>query len=125
MHFEPTFSKSDNIDIHSTNAQKKRICLSCLDDMNVHYKLTILKFLNNFSKTNICSKICVCIFLHYHWFSLTAAFLSLRSIVLVELIGLEKLTSSFGLLILFQGSASMAAWPLASKTNQPFKIRSH
>lgn len=43
----------------------------------------------------------------------TAAFLSLRSIVLVELIGLERLTSSFGLLILFQGFASVAGPPLA------------
>ncbi|XP_033758935.1 monocarboxylate transporter 14-like [Pecten maximus] len=43
----------------------------------------------------------------------TAAFLSLRSIVLVDLIGLERLTSSFGLLILFQGIASILGSPLA------------
>ncbi|XP_069115328.1 monocarboxylate transporter 9-like [Argopecten irradians] len=43
----------------------------------------------------------------------TAAFLSLRSIVLVDLIGLERLTSSFGLLILFQGIASILGSPVA------------
>lgn len=41
-----------------------------------------------------------------------AAFVSLRSILLVELIGLDRLTNSFGLLILFQGIASMAGSPL-------------
>lgn len=41
-----------------------------------------------------------------------AAFVSLRSILLVDLIGLDRLTNSFGLLILFQGIASMAGSPL-------------
>lgn len=42
-----------------------------------------------------------------------ACFVSLRSIVLVELLGLEKLTNSFGLTLLFQGSASLVGAPLA------------
>lgn len=42
-----------------------------------------------------------------------ACFVSLRSIVLVELLGLEKLTNSFGLTLLFQGSASLVGSPIA------------
>lgn len=42
-----------------------------------------------------------------------ACFASLRSIILVDLLGLEKLTNSFGLLLLFQGMASMIGSPLA------------
>ncbi|XP_071176744.1 monocarboxylate transporter 14-like [Mytilus edulis] len=45
--------------------------------------------------------------------SCTAAFLALRSIVVVELFGLHRLTSTFGLLILFQGVASVIGSPLA------------
>lgn len=45
----------------------------------------------------------------------SAGFLSLRSIVLVDLIGLDRLTSSFGLLLLFQGIASIAGSPIAGK----------
>lgn len=48
-----------------------------------------------------------------HIFS--AAFLALRSIVVVELFGLHRLTSTFGLLILFQGVASVIGSPLAGK----------
>lgn len=46
----------------------------------------------------------------------SAGFLSLRSIVLVDLIGLDRLTSSFGLLLLFQGIASIAGSPIAGKS---------
>ncbi|ODM93666.1 Monocarboxylate transporter 14 [Orchesella cincta] len=42
-----------------------------------------------------------------------ACFASLRSILVVELLGLAKLTNAFGLLLLFQGIASMVATPLA------------
>ncbi|KAG0716397.1 Monocarboxylate transporter 14 [Chionoecetes opilio] len=42
-----------------------------------------------------------------------AAFASLRSILLVELLGLEKLTNAFGLLLLFQGIAGIFGSPLA------------
>ena len=43
----------------------------------------------------------------------TAVFVSLRSILLVELLGIEMLTKSFGILILFQGIATMVGAPLA------------
>ncbi|ROT63610.1 putative monocarboxylate transporter [Penaeus vannamei] len=42
-----------------------------------------------------------------------AAFASLRSILLVELLGLEKLTNAFGLLLLFQGIAALVGSPVA------------
>ncbi|XP_005109624.2 uncharacterized protein LOC101862144 isoform X3 [Aplysia californica] len=44
-----------------------------------------------------------------------AVFNSLRSILLVELLGLETLTKSFGLLILFQGVAAFIGAPIAGK----------
>ncbi|ESP02007.1 hypothetical protein LOTGIDRAFT_92504, partial [Lottia gigantea] len=44
-----------------------------------------------------------------------AFFVSLRSILLVDLLGLSMLTKSFGILILFQGVASMVGSPLAGK----------
>lgn len=43
----------------------------------------------------------------------TAAFLTLRSIMLIELFGKERLTSSFGLLTCFQGIALLAGYQLA------------
>jgi len=42
-----------------------------------------------------------------------AAFASLRSILLVELLGLEKLTNAFGLLLMFQGIAATFGSPIA------------
>lgn len=42
-----------------------------------------------------------------------SCFASLRSIVIVDLIGLEKLTNGFGLLLLFQGVAATIGAPLA------------
>lgn len=58
----------------------------------------------------MCSEICPTFV-----FLFVAGFLSLRSIVLVDLIGLDRLTSSFGLLLLFQGIASIAGSPIAGK----------
>uniref|UniRef100_A0A1B6LWP0 Major facilitator superfamily (MFS) profile domain-containing protein n=1 Tax=Graphocephala atropunctata TaxID=36148 RepID=A0A1B6LWP0_9HEMI len=43
----------------------------------------------------------------------TSAFASLRSILIVDLIGLEKLTNGFGLLLLFQGVAASIGSPIA------------
>ncbi|PSN31947.1 hypothetical protein C0J52_21417 [Blattella germanica] len=43
----------------------------------------------------------------------TACFASLRSILIVDLMGLEKLTNAFGLLLLFQGIAATIGSPLA------------
>ncbi|RZF46935.1 hypothetical protein LSTR_LSTR011766 [Laodelphax striatellus] len=42
-----------------------------------------------------------------------SCFASLRSILIVDLIGLEKLTNAFGLLLLFQGLAAVVGAPLA------------
>lgn len=42
-----------------------------------------------------------------------ACFASLRTIIIVDLLGLAKLTNAFGLSLLFQGIASMVATPLA------------
>lgn len=42
-----------------------------------------------------------------------ACFASLRSILIVELMGLDKLTNAFGLLLLFQGIAAVIGSPLA------------
>lgn len=53
---------------------------------------------------------CVCT---YNFCFLTAVFVSLRSILLVDLLGIEMLTKSFGILILFQGVATMAGAPVA------------
>ncbi|XP_050296716.1 monocarboxylate transporter 12-B-like isoform X2 [Anthonomus grandis grandis] len=42
-----------------------------------------------------------------------STFASLRSIIVVDLLGLERLTNAFGLLLLFQGVAAMIGAPLA------------
>lgn len=42
-----------------------------------------------------------------------AGYISLTSIILVDLLGLEKLTNAFGLLILFRGAAAIVGTPLA------------
>ncbi|KAK7079334.1 hypothetical protein SK128_021138 [Halocaridina rubra] len=42
-----------------------------------------------------------------------SAYISLSSIILVDLLGLSQLTNAFGLLILFRGSASMVGSPIA------------
>ncbi|CAL1544637.1 unnamed protein product [Lymnaea stagnalis] len=44
-----------------------------------------------------------------------AVFVSLRTILLVDLLGLEMLTKSFGLLILFQGVAAFIGAPIAGQ----------
>lgn len=42
-----------------------------------------------------------------------ACFASLRTIIVVELMGLEKLTNAFGLLMMFQGIATIIGAPIA------------
>ena len=44
------------------------------------------------------------------------AYVGLTSVVLVDLLGLEKLTNAFGLLLLFQGIASLIGPPFAGTT---------
>lgn len=46
-------------------------------------------------------------------FSVSACFAALRSIIAVEMFGVEKLTNAFGLLLLFQGVASIIGSPVA------------
>lgn len=41
------------------------------------------------------------------------AYVGLTSVILVDLIGLDKLTNAFGLLLLFQGIASLIGPPIA------------
>lgn len=43
------------------------------------------------------------------------AYVGLTSVILVDLLGLEKLTNAFGLLLLFQGIASLVGPPFAGK----------
>jgi len=42
-----------------------------------------------------------------------SGYVSLTSIILVDLLGLDNLTNAFGLLILFRGAASIIGAPLA------------
>jgi len=42
----------------------------------------------------------------------SAAFIALRSIVIVDLLGIEKLTSAFGFISLFQGFVALAGLPI-------------
>lgn len=44
-----------------------------------------------------------------------ACFSALRSIIVVDLLGLDKLTNAFGILLLFQGIAAVIGTPLAGK----------
>lgn len=43
------------------------------------------------------------------------AYVGLTSVILVDLLGLEKLTNAFGLLLLFQGIASLVGPPIAGR----------
>ena len=43
----------------------------------------------------------------------SAGYISLTSIILVDLLGLDKLTNAFGLLILFRGAAAILGSPMA------------
>jgi len=43
----------------------------------------------------------------------TATFITLRSIVLVEILGIQKLTNAFGLTVLFQGIAVLLGSPVS------------
>lgn len=44
------------------------------------------------------------------------AYVGLTSVILVDLLGLEKLTNAFGLLLLFQGIASLVGPPIVGKS---------
>lgn len=51
--------------------------------------------------------------LFYDYFVSTACFSALRSIIAVDLMGIEKLTNAFGILMLFQGLAAVVGTPIA------------
>lgn len=62
------------------------------------------------------------------------AYVGLTSVVLVDLLGLERLTNAFGLLLLFQGIASLIGPPFAGMDlllsnlifdNLAYKLTSH
>lgn len=46
------------------------------------------------------------------------AYVGLTSVILVDLLGLEKLTNAFGLLLLFQGIASLIGPPFAGNEHR-------
>ena len=48
------------------------------------------------------------------------AYVGLTSVIVVDLLGLDKLTNAFGLLLLFQGIASLIGPPIAGK-RKPIK----
>lgn len=50
---------------------------------------------------------------NFQYFFLAACFSALRSILVVDLMGLEKLTNAFGILCLFQGMAAAIGAPIA------------
>lgn len=47
------------------------------------------------------------------------AYVGLTSVILVDLLGLDRLTNAFGLLLLFQGIASLIGPPIAGKKKTP------
>lgn len=47
----------------------------------------------------------------------SGAYIGLTPVVLVDLLGLDKLTNAFGLLMLFQGIASVIGPPITGKIN--------
>ena len=50
-----------------------------------------------------------------HVIFFSAAFIALRSIVICDLLGVTKLSNALGLLLLFQGLASIIGTPLSGK----------
>ncbi|XP_030762100.1 monocarboxylate transporter 3 isoform X3 [Sitophilus oryzae] len=50
-----------------------------------------------------------------------SGFISLTSIILVDLLGLDKLTNAFGLLILFRGAAAIVGSPMAGALYDSFQ----
>lgn len=51
-----------------------------------------------------------------------AGYMSLTSIILVDLLGLDKLTNAFGLLILFRGTAAIFGAPLIGMLSESSSI---
>jgi len=82
----------DSLVVVSSSLLLSSLCVFLLPTVSTYYMLLVLGSL----------------------FGLTiAAYISLTSIVLVDLMGLENLTSSFGLLTMFRGAASIVGPPIA------------
>lgn len=63
--------------------------------------------------TFVCSSLTYFI-IYASIFGFTAgAYVGLTSVCLVDLVGLDRLTNAFGLLLLFQGAASFIGAPIA------------
>ena len=52
----------------------------------------------------------------------SGAYVGLTSVVLVDLLGLDKLTNAFGLLLLFQGIASVLGPPIIGEARNKNKV---
>ncbi|KAG5678545.1 hypothetical protein PVAND_008212 [Polypedilum vanderplanki] len=63
--------------------------------------------------TPLCTSFTSYIIMAFFFGLAIAGYISLTSIILVDLLGLEKLTNAFGLLILFRGVAAIIGTPLA------------
>lgn len=63
--------------------------------------------------TPFCSSYISYIFVAIFFGIAISGYISLTSIILVDLLGLDKLTNAFGLLILFRGAATIVGSPLA------------
>lgn len=61
--------------------------------------------------------------LNIFFFIVSGCFATLRSIVIVELLGLDKLTNAFGLLLLFQGLASIIGSPVAGNSSKAYILQ--
>ena len=75
---------------------------------------------NNFAATGLVSHTTSIGWLRFYavTFGVTAGvYVSLTSVILVDLLGLEKLTNAFGLLLLFQGLATLIGPPIVGKLN--------
>ena len=60
--------------------------------------------------------------LKLHFVYISATWISLTSIILCDLIGLEKLTNAFGLLTLVRGICSIAGPPVAGTHLTPHNM---
>ena len=61
------------------------------------------------------SSVCIHMRLMLGFYTFAATYISLTSIILCNLMGLEKLTSAFGFLTLVRGVSSIAGPPAAGK----------
>ena len=54
-------------------------------------------------RLEVCMHVCMCV---------TAVFVTLKSILVVDLLGLDKLTTAYGILSLLEGVGTLAGTPL-------------